>query len=79
VLVWVNDPASGILSRLGPSDFQFFPTLKEFWGGMYLKNDEEMKDAVKERLNGIAAEVNDEDTQELVTMTSVSDDCRKIT
>jgi len=44
-----------------------FPTLKKFLGGKCFINDEEVKRAVKERLNGPAAEVHDEGVQELVT------------
>jgi hypothetical protein len=52
---------------LAPSDFHLFPKLKEFWGGRRFKSDEEVKDAVKEWLNGLAAEVYDEGIQKLVT------------
>jgi hypothetical protein len=41
--------------------------LNEFLGGTRFKSDEEVKDAVKEWLNGLAAEVYDEGTQKLVT------------
>jgi hypothetical protein len=44
-----------------------FPTLKEFLGGTRFINDEEVKCAIKERLNELAAEVYDEGIQELVT------------
>jgi hypothetical protein len=37
-----------------------FPKLKEVLGGRRFKSNEEVKDAVKERLNGLAAEVYDE-------------------
>jgi hypothetical protein len=40
--------------------------LKEFLGGRRFKSDEEVKDAVKEWLNGLAAEVYDEGIQKLV-------------
>jgi hypothetical protein len=36
---------------LAPSDFYLFPTLKEFLGGRHFKDDEELKDALKEWLN----------------------------
>jgi hypothetical protein len=52
---------------LAPRDFHLFPKFKEFWGGRRFKNDEEAKDAVKEWLNGLAAEVYDEGLQNLVT------------
>jgi histone-lysine N-methyltransferase SETMAR len=55
-------PAYG--PNLAPSDFHSFPTLKEFLGG---KCDEEEQDAIKEWLNGLAAEVYDEGIQKLVT------------
>jgi hypothetical protein len=41
--------------------------LKEFLGGRRFKSDEEVKVAVKEWLNGLAAEVYDEGIQKLVT------------
>jgi hypothetical protein len=41
---------------LAPSDFHFFPKLKEFLGGRRFKSDKEVKDAVKAWLNGLAAE-----------------------
>jgi hypothetical protein len=44
-----------------------FPKLKEFLGGSRFKSDEEVRDAVKEWLNGLAAEVYDEGIQKLVT------------
>jgi hypothetical protein len=44
-----------------------FPKLKEFLGDRRFKSDVEVKDAVKEWLNGLAAEVYDEGIQKLVT------------
>jgi hypothetical protein len=52
---------------LAPSDVHLFPKLKEFLGGTRFKSDE-VKDAVKEWLNGLAAEVYDEGIQKLVTL-----------
>jgi histone-lysine N-methyltransferase SETMAR len=52
---------------LAPSDFHLFPKLKEFLGGRRFKSDETTKDAVKEWLNELAAEVYDEGIQKLVT------------
>jgi histone-lysine N-methyltransferase SETMAR len=52
---------------LAPSDFHLFPKLKEFLDGRRFESDEEVKDPVKEWLNGLAAEVYDEGIQELVT------------
>jgi histone-lysine N-methyltransferase SETMAR len=52
---------------LDPSDFHLFPKLKEFLGGRRFKSDEEVEDAVKEWLNGLAAEVYEEGIQKLVT------------
>jgi histone-lysine N-methyltransferase SETMAR len=61
-------PASVAYSPdLAPSDFHLFPKLKEFLSGRRFKSDEDVKDAVKECLNGLAAEVYDEDIQKLVT------------
>jgi hypothetical protein len=45
-----------------------FPILKEFLGVRYFKRDEEVKDAIKEQLNGLVAQVYDEGIQELVTL-----------
>jgi hypothetical protein len=42
--------------------------LKEFLGCRRFKSDETVKDAVKERLNRLAAEVYDEGTRKLVTL-----------
>jgi hypothetical protein len=44
-----------------------FQTLKEFLSGRRFKKDEEVKDALKEWLNGLAAEVYNEGLQKLVT------------
>jgi hypothetical protein len=41
--------------------------LKEFLGGRHFKSDEEVKDAIKVWLNGLAAEVYDKGIQKLVT------------
>jgi histone-lysine N-methyltransferase SETMAR len=51
---------------LAPSDFHLFPKLKEFLGGRSFESDE-VKDAVKKWLNGLAAEVYDEGVQKLFT------------
>jgi hypothetical protein len=52
---------------LALSYFHLFPKFKEYLGGIRFKSDEEVKDAVKEWLNGLAAEVYDEGIQKLVT------------
>jgi hypothetical protein len=52
---------------LAPSDFHLFPKLEEFLGGRRFKSDVEVKDAVKELLNGLAAVIYDEGIQKLVT------------
>jgi hypothetical protein len=52
---------------LAPSDFHLFPKLKEFLGSRRFKSDGKVKGAVKEWLNGLAAEVYDEGIQKLVT------------
>jgi hypothetical protein len=44
-----------------------FPKLKEFLGGRRFKSDGEVKDAVKEWLNVLAAEVYDKGIEKLVT------------
>jgi hypothetical protein len=45
-----------------------FPKLKEFLGVRHSKRDKEMKDAIKEQLNGLVVEVYDEGIQELDTL-----------
>jgi histone-lysine N-methyltransferase SETMAR len=52
---------------LAPSNFHLFRKLKEFLGGRRFRSDEEVQDAVKEWLNGLAAEIYDEGIQKLVT------------
>jgi hypothetical protein len=52
---------------LAPSDFHLFPKSKAFLGGRRFKSDEEVKDAVKEWLNGVAAEVYDEGIVKLLS------------
>jgi histone-lysine N-methyltransferase SETMAR len=52
---------------LAPSDLHLFPKFKEYLGGRRFKSDEEVTDAVKEWLNGLAAEVYDEGIQKLAT------------
>jgi hypothetical protein len=43
-----------------------FPALKEFLGGRCFKSNEEVKDAVRQWLNGLAAEICDESKQKPV-------------
>ena len=50
----------GCSPNLAPSDFHLFLILKEFLDDRRFKIDEEVKDDVKEWLNGLAAEVYDE-------------------
>ena len=57
----------GYSPDLALSDFHLFPILKEFFGGRRFKSDEEVKDDVKEWLNGLAAEISNEGVQKLVT------------
>jgi histone-lysine N-methyltransferase SETMAR len=52
---------------LAPSDFHLFPKLKEFLGSRCFKSDEEVKDAIKEWLNGLAAEVYDKGIVKLLS------------
>jgi len=52
---------------LAPSDFHLFSKFKEFWVGKRFKSYEEMKNAVREDLHGLEAEVCDEGLQKLVT------------
>jgi hypothetical protein len=42
--------------------------MKEFLGVRHFKRDEEVKDAIKERLNGLVAEVYNKGIQELITL-----------
>jgi histone-lysine N-methyltransferase SETMAR len=58
-------PAHG--PDLAPSDFHLFPALKEFLGGKRLEYNEEVKNAIREWLNGLAAAVYNEGIQKLVT------------
>jgi hypothetical protein len=60
---------------LAPSDFHLFQTLKEFLSGRRFKSNEEVKDAVKGRLNGLVVEVHGEGIQTLVTC---YDKCLKV-
>jgi histone-lysine N-methyltransferase SETMAR len=48
--------------NLAPSDFHLFPLLKEFLGGRCFKSNEEVKHAIREWLNGLAAQVYHEGT-----------------
>ena len=52
--------------------FHFCPKLKQVLGGRRFRNDEEVKDVVKVRLNGLAAEGYDEGIQRLVTQATTS-------
>jgi histone-lysine N-methyltransferase SETMAR len=52
---------------LAPSDFHLFPKLKEFLGGRRFRSDEEVNNAVKKWLNGLAAEVYDEGIVKLLS------------
>jgi len=52
---------------LAPSDFQLFPTSKEFLDSRHFKSDENVKDSFKEWLNVLAADVYDEGIQKLIT------------
>jgi hypothetical protein len=45
-------PTYEYIPELAPSDFHLFPTLKEFLGGRRFKSYEEVRDDVKEWLNG---------------------------
>jgi hypothetical protein len=60
---------------LAPSDFHLFQTLKEVLSGRHFKSNAEEKDAIKERLNGLVAEVYDESIQKLITR---YDKCLKV-
>jgi hypothetical protein len=68
--------------HLTPSDFHLFPKLKKFLVGRLFKGDELVKQAVKEWLNGLAAEVYDVGVQKLVTgrdkCLTVGGDCVEI-
>jgi hypothetical protein len=47
--------------------FRLWPKQKEFLSGRSFNNDEEVKDALKQWLNGRVAEAKYEDVQKLVT------------
>jgi len=68
-------------SDLAPEDFSLFPIMKKFLGGRRFKSDEEVDEAVKEWLNGLAAEVYEEGIQKLVIgcakCLNVDDDCEE--
>jgi len=53
---------------LASIDFPLFPTVKVYLVGRCFSSNEEVKDAIKEWLNGLAAEVYDEGIQKLVTL-----------
>jgi hypothetical protein len=52
---------------LAQSEVHLFPKLKEFLGGRHFKSDEAVKDAVKQWLNRLAVELDDEGIQKLIT------------
>jgi hypothetical protein len=43
---------------LAPSDFHLFTHVKQFWGGMRMCSDEEMKKAVKDWFNGLLRQIS---------------------
>jgi len=53
--------------NLARSDNHSFPTLREFLVGRRFESDEEVKDAVKACLHGLATEVHGEGIETLVT------------
>jgi len=53
-----------------------FPTLKEFLDGRRFKSNEEVQDAVKQWLNGLAAEVYGQGIKKLVTGYVPLPECR---
>jgi histone-lysine N-methyltransferase SETMAR len=63
---WEVFEHSAYSPNLAPSVFHLFPALKQFLGGRCFKSDE-VKHAVGEWLNGLAAEVYEEGIQRLVT------------
>jgi len=50
---------SAYIPDLASSNFQLFPSLTEVLGGRCFKSNEEVKDALQQWLNGLAAKVND--------------------
>jgi len=52
---------------LDPSDFSLVPDTRNFWVAYTFKSDEEVKGAVQQWLNRLAAESCDEGIQKLVT------------
>jgi hypothetical protein len=65
--VWEVFEHPAYCSDLVPSDFHLFLTLKEFLGDRLFKSVDEVKDAVKQWLYGLATEVYHEGIQNLVT------------
>jgi hypothetical protein len=45
---------------VAPSDFHLFPKMKDFLGSKWMETDEEVKETVADRLNGLAADFYDE-------------------
>jgi len=62
----LQHPAYG--PDLASSDFHLLPTMKVYLVGRCFSSNEEVKDAIKEWLSGLAAEVYDERIQKLVTL-----------
>jgi hypothetical protein len=66
--VWLGSfRVCSVLFRLGPKWFPLVPIIEGIWGDRLFKRDEEIKDDVRQWLNGLAADVYDEDIQTLIT------------
>ena len=61
--------------QTAPSDFHLFQTLNEVLSGRCFKSNAEEKDAIKQQLNGLVAEVYDEGIKKLITR---YDKCLKV-
>lgn len=61
--VWEHPPYS---PDLAPSDFHLFPKLKDFLGGSHYGSDDELKEAVSDWFNSLAATVYAEGIEKLV-------------
>jgi histone-lysine N-methyltransferase SETMAR len=63
---WENLDHPQYSPDLAPSDFHLFSKMKEFLGSKRMATDEEMKETVKDWLNGLAADFHDEGIIKLV-------------
>lgn len=60
---WKLNSIQHTVHNLSASDFRLFPKLKPCLGGRRFESFEEVEDAVKQWLNGLATAVYDKDIQ----------------